>query len=294
MGPSTSPHNARRSERTRTPAQLTKPELLRRLDERSRRHYGQPFTEGVLNDLIKDGLLPALKRSGNEGLKPVYQGGASHYRRALQIKRLMSRGMRGRDTLRIQLFLRGYGAEPWEVRDALRREYAKHLRSASAQVRSTYLDNDRRIGSAHKTSLREQMGPLDTRLRAAGLEVTPDTYIQWCRAARLPSGTNSLLAGWLFVDPESHGLSDHVEEALSQPDAKYLEAREAFRWVDRRCYLPILGVRIIDDPNFATIVFIKMLEFKRHGFPWKLALRTIPQLFITKFLDAIGHGRKRS
>jgi hypothetical protein len=70
--------------------QLSKVQLLHRLDERSRKRYDAPFSEGVLNDLIKDGLLPALERSKNEGLKPVYEAGASHYRRALQIKRLLA------------------------------------------------------------------------------------------------------------------------------------------------------------------------------------------------------------
>jgi hypothetical protein len=55
------------SKRTPSPSRLTKPELLRRLDERSRRRYGEPFSKAVLNDLIKDGLLPALERSKNEG-----------------------------------------------------------------------------------------------------------------------------------------------------------------------------------------------------------------------------------
>jgi hypothetical protein len=36
--------------------------------ERSRRRYGDPVGEAVLNDLMKDGLLAALERSGNEGL----------------------------------------------------------------------------------------------------------------------------------------------------------------------------------------------------------------------------------
>src|SRR5262245_1814144 len=118
------------SERARSPGRLSKAELLRRLNEWSRTRYGGPFSESLLNDLMKDGSLPAFQRSKNEGLKPVFEASAQHYRRALQIKRLMSRGISGRDTLLIQLFLRGYGVEPWEVREAFRREYARHLRSA--------------------------------------------------------------------------------------------------------------------------------------------------------------------
>ena len=115
-------------ERVRSPVRLSKTELLRRLDARSRRRYGGPFGEALLNDLIKDGLVPALERSKNEGRKPVYEAGIRHYRRALQIRRLMSRRIFGRDTQKIQLFLRGYGIEPWDVREAVRREYGKHIR----------------------------------------------------------------------------------------------------------------------------------------------------------------------
>jgi hypothetical protein len=238
---------------------------LRRLEDRSRKRYGGPFSEGVLNDLIKDGLLPALERSKNEGLRPVYEAGARHYRRGLQIKRLMSRGVSGRDALRIQLFLRGYGIKPWDVREAVRREYARHLRSVFAQIRSTYLDKTREIGPAHKSSLRKHMGTLDERFEAAGLELSPDAYIRLIREAKSPINVTGLLAGWLSIDPGSDTFSDRIENALSQHDAKFMEARDAFHMVDKGLYSRLLGARIINDPIIATIAFIRMLCCVQYG-----------------------------
>jgi hypothetical protein len=280
------------SERSRPPIRLTKPGLLRRLEDRSRKRYGGPFSEGVLNDLIKDGLLPALERSKNDGLKPLYIAGASHYRRALQIKRLMSQGISRRDTLRIQLFLRGYGVMPWDVRDALRQEYGKHLRTASAKIRSTYLANNREIGERHKTSLRKQMGPLDNRLKDAGLEMPTDFYFEMARAGKAPAGgSDNLFEGQLLIDPQSSTLSDQIEKALDQPDKKFIEARDAFHRVDRRVMRRILGMRIINDPNYATILFIVMLCCVR-SFSVKSILR-IPWDFVLKFLHSVAHGQAK-
>jgi hypothetical protein len=261
---------------------LSKAELLRRLDARSHEHYGGAFSEGILNDLIKDGLLPALERSKNEGLKPLYEASASHYRRALQIKRLMSQGVSGRDTLRIQLFLREYGVKPWDVREALRREYARHVRTLSAQIRSTYLDNDKNIGKRHKASLRKQMGPLDNRLKAAGLEMATDFYIKVGRAAKASNGdSDDPLVGHLLIDPVSSMLSDQIEKALDQPDEKFIQARAAFHWVDRHVMQRILGMRILNDPNYATIVLVEMLRCVR-SFSFK-SISRVPLDFILKF-----------
>src|SRR5262249_40538350 len=236
-----------------------------------------------------DGLLDALERSKNEGLKPVYDAGAQHYRRALQIKRLMARGISGRDKLRIQLFLRGYGVKPWDVREAVRREYANHLRSAFAQVRSTYLDNTREIGPAHKSSLRKQLGSLDERLKAAGLEMSPDAYIELTREAKLPINDGHLLAGWLCIDPGSDRFSDRIENALSQPGAKFIEGREGFRPVDRAGYSRAMSTKNVNDPNCATIAFIQMLCCVQDGSAYNF--NSLPQeleAFASRFRDILS------
>jgi hypothetical protein len=276
----------------RSTVRLSKAELLRRLDARSRERYGGPFSEGLLNDLIKDGLVPALKRSKNEGLKPQYEASALHYRRALQIKRLISIGMSSRDTQRIQLFLRGYGVKPWDVREALRREYAKHLRTLSTQIRSTYLDNDKNIGERHKVSLRKQMGPLDNRLKASGLEMPTDFYIKIGRSAKAPDGdSDDPLVGQLLIDPGSSTLSNQIEKALDQPDEKFVQARAAFHWVDRHVMQRILGVRILNDSNYATIVLVEMLCCVR-SFSFK-SISRVPWDFVRNFLHSIAHGQPK-
>ena len=272
---------------------LSKAELLRCLDARSRARYGEPFSEGVLNDLIKDGLVPALERSKNEGLKPLYVASALHYRRALQIKRLMSRGMLRRDTLRIQLFLRGYGVKPWEIRDAVRQEYARHLRSASSKVRSTYPENTRDIGPRHKSSLRKQMGELDNRLKDAGLEMPTDFYIEMIRAGKATDvGFDNPIVGQLLIDPTSSKLSDQIENSLNQLDEKFVRARDAFHWVDRHVMRRVLGARLLNDPNYATILFVIMLRYVGN-----VSLKSIlqfPQIFILKFLHSLTHGQPKA
>jgi hypothetical protein len=272
---------------------LSKGELLDRLDDRSRDHFGGPFSEGLLNDLIKDGLLPALQRSKNEGLKPVYEANASHYRRALQIKRLMWQGVLGRDALRIQLFLRGYGVMPWEIRDALRLEYGKHMRAAGATVRSTYLDNARDIGPHHKETLRKQMGEIDDRLKVAGLEMPTDFYIERARDGKRPDANlDDPLVGRLMIDPDSGRLSDQIEKSVNQPDKKFIEARAAFHWVDGHVIRRIMGIRIINDPRYSTILFLEMLCCVR-SFSFKSILR-IPRTFVLMFWHSVTHGRPKA
>ena len=281
------------SEYVRSPTRLSKTELLRRLDDRSRRRYGDPFNEGGLNDLIKDGLVPALERAKNEGLKPIYEATARHYRRALQIKRLMSRGVSNRDALRIQLFLRGYGIKPWDVREAVRREYARHLRSASSKVRSTYPDKTRDIGPRHKASLRKQMGELDNRLKDAGLEMPTDFYIEMVRAGKTPDvGLDNPIVGQLLIDPTSSRLSDQIETSLDQSDEKFIEARDAFHKVDRRVMRRVLGTRLLNDPKYATILFVVMLCCER-SFTLKSVSR-VPLDFVLRFLHSVFHGHPKA
>jgi hypothetical protein len=47
--------------------QLSKLDLVSRLDRRSRDRYGGEFKESWLNDLVKDGLVPGLEYLENQG-----------------------------------------------------------------------------------------------------------------------------------------------------------------------------------------------------------------------------------
>jgi hypothetical protein len=130
---------------------------------------------------------------------------------------------------------------------------------------------------------------LDERFEAVGLELSPDAYIQLTREAKSPFNVNGLLAGWLSIDPETHAFSDRVENALSQPDAKFIEARDAFHMVDKGLYSRLLGARIINDPKFATIAFIRMLSCVQNGSANNFS--SLPQEleeFASKIRDIIG------
>jgi hypothetical protein len=135
--------------------ELSKSELLRRLDHRSCSRYGEPFPESLFDDLQKDDLIPELKRSKNVGLAPTFFATWRHYRRALQLQRLRSVGIKGRDALRVQLFVRGYGLKVSEVRESLRDEFLRglrELRSSSSLWRvSTWIC--RRSSQATKAGL---------------------------------------------------------------------------------------------------------------------------------------------
>ena len=129
--------------------ELSESEFLRRVDHRSRSRYDEPFPESLLADLHKDDLIPELERSGNEGLSPKYFATWRHYRRALQLQRLRSVGIKGRDALRVQLFVRGYGLKVFEVRDAVRRELLRGLSELRPPLRSQYFHSQRDPGPAH-------------------------------------------------------------------------------------------------------------------------------------------------
>jgi hypothetical protein len=150
---------------------LSKSELLRRLDRRCRSRYREPFSASLFDDLQKDALIPALERSANAGLFPTYVATRRHYRRALQLQRLRSLGIKGRDALRVQLFVRGYGLQVSEVREAIRNEFLRGLSELRPPLRSGYFQSERdRRGPGHLAAVERQFGELDPRLGALGLK----------------------------------------------------------------------------------------------------------------------------
>lgn len=149
-----------------------------------------------------------------------------------------------------------------------------------------------RVGGTNEASLRKQMGELDNRLKDAGLEMPTDFYIEMVRAGKAPDGgTDNLFEGQLLIDPQSSTLSDQIEKSLDQPDKKFIEARDAFYWVDRHVMRRILGVRIINDPNYATILFVVMLCCVR-SFTFK-SVSKVPLDFVLKFLHSVFHGQPK-
>jgi hypothetical protein len=262
---------------------LSESELLRRLDRRSRSRYNEPFPESLFDDLQKDDLVPALERSENDGLSPTYFATWRHYRRALQLQRLRSVGIKRRDALRVQLFVRGYGLKVFEVRDAVRRELLRGLSELRPPLRSQYFHSQRDPGPAHLAAVERQLGTIDPRFESAGLK-QPTQFI--LKQVRLGFGvlSRSLLApleGLLLAGLHNHPLPKLIDEALNASDDDYMSARVALAWMERTGFRPVVGRNVIDSPNWSThlLVIILVLQHVKKsagGFTVATILTKIP------------------
>ena len=101
--------------RDRAPKMLTKDVLVSKIADRAMRRYGQAFGKALLNDLIKDGLMPAAHTAGQaeqhaRELIEGYRLLLTTHRRgrilqvALSIFLSPRRGMRPHWRTRLQLF----------------------------------------------------------------------------------------------------------------------------------------------------------------------------------------------
>jgi len=246
--------------------ELSKKELLRRLDDRSRSRYGEPLPESLFDDLQKDDLIPTLGRSDNDGLSPTYFATCQHYCRTLQLQRLRSKQIKGRDALRVQLFVRGYGLKVSEVRGALRSEFLRGLRELRPQLRSQYFRRgDREPGPGHLGAVEGQLDEIDPRFKAAGL-TQPTTF--YLNQVRLGFGvvSRSFLApleGLLLAGLDDHPLPKLIEDALNASDDEYVSARAALTWMERTTFRPVVGKNFVDDPNWPTHVLVIILVLRR-------------------------------
>jgi hypothetical protein len=241
--------------------ELSESEFLRRVDHRSRSRYDEPFPESLLDDLQKDDLIPELERSGNEGLSPKYFATWRHYRRALQLQRLRSVGIKGRDALRVQLFVRGYGLRVFEVRDAVRRELLRGLSELRPPLRSQYFHSQRDPGPAHRAAVERQLGSIDPRFESAGFKQPTEFML---KQIRLGFGvlSRSLLApleGLLLAGLDDHPLPKLIEDALNASDDDYISARAALAWMERTAFRPVVGRDVIDSPNWSTHLLVIIL-----------------------------------
>jgi hypothetical protein len=245
-------------------SRLSKHDLVSRLDRRSRERYGGEFTEAWLNDLIKDGLVPVLERSENRGRRPAFFATWIHYRRALQVKRLAHLGITGRDAQLIQLFVRGYGVEAWQIREELRREFARAVAKLRPKLRSAYFQNARDITPKKANVIRKQLGPLDERLAAAGLEQPMSFYLE---QARLTFGTTnpnlSIFFGWFLVENQSSDFLGYLEAALRCDDEVLSQAKLAFWLLNRHGFKKMLGNAVVDSAEFTTVALVSMLVAKQ-------------------------------
>jgi hypothetical protein len=281
--------------------ELSKAELLNRLDRRSRSRYGRPFPESLFDDLQKDGLIPALDRSRNDGLSPTFFATWRHYRRALQLQRLRSVGIKGRDALRVQLFVRHYGLKVSEVRGAVRDEFLRGLRELRPQLRSQYFHQGREPGPSHLAAVERQLGSIDPRFEAAGLKQPPQVYLDQARLGfgLLSRSLSAPLEGLLLAGLDDHPLPKPVDEALNADDDEYITAREFLARLEPFMFRPMLGRGFIDSPNWPTLVlvtilFLRYMERSETGFTIAGILAKITSLagfdqLAQRFLSAVAH-----
>jgi hypothetical protein len=251
---------------------MNKAALIKRVDRYGRKQYGVGFSVILLNDLIKDNLIPAAARKSNIGKRPVHDYGCRAYRRALQIVRLIKAGITTRDAQRIQLFVKGYGLEvsDADVRIPLRNEYVRNAKTAWSKARSGYFDNSKAITQKRKHALARQLGEPDQRLAAAGLTPSFDRTVELVRKAKtgnidsdlmralkrraeaafqnnpsvdaLAQTFNSLISGMLIFDSEGldakdaprSRATDTIEGIILHSNSGiYLRARDSFRNLGR-------------------------------------------------------------
>lgn len=244
---------------------VSKSQLIERVNHRARKCYELEVDGTWFDDFVKDGFFPWEARSKNEGQSPTYRYDHRFYRRALQLVRLRRLRIVDRDSLKVQLFIRGY-SEPMsgEVKKALHKEYVQWHKKLLHQVRSGYPDNKKTVPEGHKVSLIQQLGPLDKRFNDAGLQLPPDLLIESLRKAKqdpldsdAPPRDDRLagkliglrfedaakvvmggLSGLLMFDEGSNYDSSDVDDIekliLHADDRAYLRARQLFWLIVRQ------------------------------------------------------------
>lgn len=146
--------------------------------------WGETLTKARLDEWMKQRLIEAARRQDNHGLRPSYVYDRRHYRRALQLLRLRAAGIVERDAIILQLFCRGYGVSPKDVRSALSNEVSRARSQLHSSVRSTYADRGGNIPAKRWDSLLRQIGEQDQRFAAAGFAISPGLIIDIMRASR--------------------------------------------------------------------------------------------------------------
>ena len=138
---------------------LTKAELLGRVQLWvSRRDYGVEVGPGWLEDLLKDGLIPAGRRGPNRGRSPTYAFDHRSYRLAIQIARLRKYGVLKRDEIIVVLFRNGYETPFQDVRPQLAGVWDRLVRSMRASLRSPYLGNNKEVPSSRQSAIDKALG----------------------------------------------------------------------------------------------------------------------------------------
>ena len=216
-------------------------------------------------------MIPALDRSRNDGLSPTFFATWRHYRRALQLQRLRSVGIKGRDALRVQLFVRDYGLKVSDVRGAVRDEFLRGLRELRPQLRSQYFHKAREPGPSHLAAVERQIGAIDPRFEAAGLKQATKFYLDKIRVGFGTASRSGLaeMEGLFLTGLDDRPLPKRINDALNGSDDEYVSARAALTWIERTTFRPVVGRNFIDSPNWPTQVLVIILVLQRvQRFDW--------------------------
>jgi hypothetical protein len=167
--------------------------------------------------------------------------------------------IKGRDALRVQLFVRGYGLKVSEVRGALRSEFLRGLQELRPQLRSQYFRRgDREPGPGHLGAVERQLDQIDPRFESAGFKQPTKFYLNHARLGFgvLPRSLLAPLEGLLLAGLDDHPLPKLIEAALNPSDDEYVSARAALTWMERTTFRPVVGRNFIDNPNWPTHVLV--------------------------------------
>src|SRR5947209_17240937 len=91
---------------------LSGEQFVAHVNDRAEHLFGLHFKRSEFEEWLQWDVIPKMCRGKNAGQRPTYFATARHVRRALQIKKIQSRGILLRDAIFVQLFLRGYGVRP--------------------------------------------------------------------------------------------------------------------------------------------------------------------------------------
>jgi hypothetical protein len=273
---------------------MLKTELVRRAESWSAKRR-LSFKESWLDEWIDKGLVAKADRRENLGKRPVYRYGRHHYRRVLQILKLYARNIKRTDEILILLFMNGHGVKPFEVREALQRQFAKGRAKLNAQARSSRFDESGPIPRKHKESLIRVLGNADERLIASKLVPKPNEMIDTIRTARSPdlddlqrspdfsrvadsplSALRPVFGGLLAHDEElGEGAENLLSKAADQQieEARFLLLQIAAMFSSGmlesgKLNLPPLADAFraaLQEPTFVAYLMVLMLRLSKHA-----------------------------
>jgi hypothetical protein len=253
------------------------------------------FKESWLDEWIDKGLVAKGDRRENLGKRPVYRYGCHHYRRVLQILKLYARNVRRTDEILILLFLNGHGVKPYEVREALQRQFARGRAKLNAQARSSRFDESGPIPPKHKESLIRVLGNADKRLIASNLVPRPNEIIDAIRTARSsdpddPQRSRDLsrvadsplralrpVFGGLLAHDEELGegaenlLSEAADQQIEEARLVLLQIAAMFssgKLESGKLNLPPMADAFraaLQEPTFVAYLMVLMLRLSKHA-----------------------------